>query len=140
MASKVDYSSWFVCTIPYIISPTHTLTRYLLTLLLNKIFLFNCNLPILRFTPLLSLLSLPIVLTTLLSFHARQRPTNSPSIDAIVLANFPIAWFYAFLYYTEVPSLLFVISTIVAAQNHRHWLASFVCFSYIPSHSHHSFS
>jgi hypothetical protein len=37
-----------------------------------------------------------------------------------------MAWFYGFLYYTEVPSLLFVIWTFVAAVEGQHWWAALV--------------
>jgi alpha-1,2-glucosyltransferase len=44
----------------------------------------------------------------------------------VVLSAFPIAWFFGFLYYTDVPSLLSVIITIVAASQGRHWTANMV--------------
>jgi hypothetical protein len=50
----------------------------------------------------------------------------SPTLDAIVLSTFPIAWFFGFFYYTEVPSLVFVVWTIVAASQGNHWLAGLV--------------
>jgi len=48
----------------------------------------------------------------------------TPIPEAVVLSAFPIAWFFGFLYYTDVPSLLFVVTTIVAATEDRHWLAA----------------
>jgi alpha-1,2-glucosyltransferase len=84
----------------------------------------------LRLTPFLSLISLPVLLTHLLSYYQRQRPPISiltPTFQAIVISNFPIAWFFGFLYYTDLPSLLFVIWTVVAASQGNHWLASSVC-------------
>lgn len=102
---------------------------YLLSLVLKRLFLFNCNVPMLRLTTLLSLLSLPIALTRLLCYHKRERPGHSilsPSLEAIVLSAFPIAWFFGFLYYTEVPSVLFVVWTVVAASQGSHWIAALV--------------
>ncbi len=102
---------------------------YILTILLKNLFLFKCTLPTLRLTPLLTLLSLPLALTRLLCYHKRIRPPPSlftPTLDAVVLSTFPIAWFFGFLYYTDVPSVLSVIFTIVAASEGRHWLASMV--------------
>ena len=84
----------------------------------------------LRLTTMLSLLALPIALTPLLSFHKRERPPSSvatPLLEAVILASFPLAWFYGFLYYTEVPSLVSVVSTVVLASQERHWLAALVC-------------
>lgn len=84
----------------------------------------------LRLTTLLTLLALPIALTRLLCYHKRERPPTSffsPTPESVVLSLFPIAWFFGFLYYTEVPSLLFVVWTVVAASNNRHWLAALVC-------------
>ena len=103
---------------------------YLMSLLLKRLFLFNCNVPMLRLTTLLSLLSLPIALTRLLCYHKRERsahPILSPSLEAIVLSAVPIAWFFGFLYYTEVPSVLFVVWTVVAASQGNHWIAALVC-------------
>ena len=103
---------------------------YLLSLVLKRLFLFNCNVSMLRLTTLLSLLSLPIALTRLLCYHKREKsayPILSPSLEAIVLSAFPIAWFFGFLYYTEVPSVLFVVWTVVAASQGKHWIAALVC-------------
>lgn len=101
-----------------------------MSLFLKKIFMFKCSLPMLRLTTVLSLLALPIVLTRLLCYHQRRRPPRAllaPIPEAIVLSAFPIAWFYAYLYYTEVPSLVFVTWTVVAASQGQHWLAALVC-------------
>jgi alpha-1,2-glucosyltransferase len=100
-----------------------------MSLVLKKIFAFKCNLPMLRLTTMLTLLTLPIPLTRLLCFHQRTRPPPSvmtPTPDGVVLAAFPIAWFFGFLYYTDVPSLWFVLSTIATATEGRHWLAALV--------------
>lgn len=100
---------------------------YIMSLLLKRVFLFKCNVAMLRLSTLLSLLALPAALTRLLCYHKRERPPASiivPIFEAIVLAAFPIAWFFGFLYYTDVPSLLFVVATILAATEDRHWLAA----------------
>lgn len=85
----------------------------------------------LRLTTLMTLLALPIVLTRLLCYHKRIRPPSSilaPTSEAIVLSAFPIAWFFGFLYYTDVPSAVFVVWTVVAASHDNHWLAALVRF------------
>ncbi|EIN13671.1 glucosyltransferase [Punctularia strigosozonata HHB-11173 SS5] len=101
---------------------------YILSTILKRIFLLKCTLPVLRLTPLLTLIFLPPVLTLLLAFHKRIRapPIFPPfaNSEATILASFPVAWFFGFLYYTEVPSLLTVVGTVVAAGNQRHWLAA----------------
>ncbi|KAG2350705.1 glycosyltransferase family 59 protein [Suillus weaverae] len=98
---------------------------YMLSVLLHRVFMFKCNLNLLRLTTTLTLFALPLVLTRLLGFHQRRRspPKLAPSIEALVLSTFPIAWFFGFLYYTEVPSLVSVLCTVVAATQHKHWLA-----------------
>ncbi|THU91646.1 glucosyltransferase [Dendrothele bispora CBS 962.96] len=99
---------------------------YLMSLIFKRIFLFKCSLPMLRLTVTLTLLALPLVLTRLLAYQKRTRPPSSffaATPDAVVLSFFPIAWFYGFLYYTEVPSLVFVLGTILAAVTERHWVA-----------------
>ena len=101
----------------------------MLSSVLKKLFMLKCNLPMLRLTPLLSLLALPIALTPLVSYHKRERPPSSlatPLLDAVILASFPLAWFFGFLYYTEVPSLVTVVSSVVLAMQGRHWLAALV--------------
>jgi alpha-1,2-glucosyltransferase len=100
-----------------------------MSVLLKRVFMFKCTLPMLRLTTVLALMSLPIVLTHLVCFHKRIRPPSSllvPTTDALVLGTFPIAWFFGFLYYTEAPSLVFVVWTVVAASQDRHWLAALV--------------
>ncbi|KAI5119916.1 hypothetical protein M0805_000881 [Coniferiporia weirii] len=100
---------------------------YIMSIFLSKLFVFKCTLPILRLTPLVTLLSLPLILTRLLSYQRRERPPRellSPTSDAIALSLFPIAWFFGFLYYTDVPSLAFVLATVVAALQGRHTLAA----------------
>ena len=102
---------------------------YVLSILLKRVFMLKCNLAMLRLTPLLALLALPLVLTRLLCYHKRERPPSSwfsPIPEAVALSSFPIAWFFGFLYYTEVPSLIFVVLTVVAATQHQHWLAALV--------------
>ncbi|KAJ7630545.1 glucosyltransferase [Roridomyces roridus] len=99
---------------------------YLMSFVLKQAFMLKCNVPMLRLTTLLPLLALPLVLTRLLCFYQRERPPSqilAPNLDAIVVSAFPIAWFFGFLYYTEVPSLLFVVGTVVAAMQNDHWLA-----------------
>ena len=91
--------------------------------------MLKCNLSMLRLTPLFTLLILPFALTHLICYHKRERAPPSlftPLPEAVVLSAFPIAWFFGFLYYTEVPSLLFVVLTVVAATQNKHWLAALV--------------
>jgi alpha-1,2-glucosyltransferase len=98
--------------------------------MLKQLFMFKCNLSMLRLTPLLTLLTLPIALTRLIFLHKRERPRGgilSPSPEAIMLSMFPIAWFFGFLYYTEVPGVSLVVWTVVAASQGDHWLAALVC-------------
>lgn len=107
---------------------TITFHRYLMSVFLHRIFMFKCNLAMLRLTTTLTLFALPPVLTRLLAFHQRRRPPPilAPSIEALVLSTFPIAWFFGFLYYTEVPSLVSVLCTVVAATQNKQWLAGLV--------------
>lgn len=103
--------------------------RYLLSLVLRRVFMLKCNLGMLRLTPLLTLAVLPLVLTRLLCYHKRERPPSSlftPISEAVVLSLFPIAWFFGFLYYTEVPSLVFVLLSVVAASQNKHWVSALV--------------
>ena len=83
----------------------------------------------LRLTTMLSLLSLPIALTPLVCYHKRERPPPSlatPVLEAVILASFPLAWFFGFLYYTEVPSVVSVILTVAFASQGKHLQAAMV--------------
>jgi hypothetical protein len=102
--------------------------RYILSVLIHRIFTFRCNMSLLRFTVTLTLLTLPLFLTRLLAFHQRRRPPPllAPTAEALILSTFPIAWFYGFLYYTEVPSLVSVLFTMILATQDRHWSAAVV--------------
>ncbi|KAF9229623.1 glycosyltransferase family 59 protein [Gyrodon lividus] len=95
---------------------------YMLSVLFHRIFMFRCNMALLRLTVTLTLLALPLFLTPLLAFHQRRQlpPLFAPTAEALVLSTFPIAWFYGFLYYTEVPSLVSILLTIILATQHRH--------------------
>lgn len=100
---------------------------YLMSLAMKRIFLFKCNVSMLRLTTMLNLLALPLVLSHLLCHYKRLRPPASllqPIPEAVVLALFPIAWFFGFLYYTETPSLLFVLLTVVSSTSEKHWTAA----------------
>jgi hypothetical protein len=99
-----------------------------LSLALKRVFMFKCNLSMLRLTPMLALLALPPALARVLAFHRRERPPKllTPGAPAVVLAAFPVAWFFGFLYYTELPGLLAVAGTLAAAAQGRHWLAGLV--------------
>ncbi|KAF5392521.1 hypothetical protein D9757_002197 [Collybiopsis confluens] len=115
-----DYATWD----PKITTPPGL---YIMSLLFKRAFMFKCTLPMLRLTTTLTLLALPIFLTRLSCFYRRIRPPSSllePTADSIVWSLFPIAWFFGFLYYTEVPSLLFVVAAVVTAADDRHWLAA----------------
>ena len=48
--------------------------------------------------------------------------------DSFTIASFPIAWFFGFLYYTDVQSLLFVLATLSASNASSHSLAAFLGF------------
>jgi alpha-1,2-glucosyltransferase len=99
-----------------------------MSFIIKKLFLFKCNIPMLRLTTTLTLLALPLALSRLLCYHKRERQRTmlSPLNEAVFLSFFPIAWFFGFLYYTEVPSLLAVVLTVVAASQNQHRLAALV--------------
>lgn len=100
---------------------------YVLSVILKKIFLFKCTIPILRMNNLLLNLLLPPLISYCLAHYRSDRPPRSliePTIESIVISAFPIAWFFSFLYYTELGSLVFVLATILAAGRGAHWLAA----------------
>ncbi|KAG1715800.1 hypothetical protein ID866_1376 [Astraeus odoratus] len=99
---------------------------YVLSVLLHRIFALRCNLSTLRSSVTLILLILPLFVTRLLAFHQRSRPPPLflPTAEAVVLSTFPIAWFFGYLYYTEVPSLVSVLATIIFSIQDQHCLAA----------------
>ncbi|KJA26077.1 glycosyltransferase family 59 protein [Hypholoma sublateritium FD-334 SS-4] len=115
-----EYATWD----PKITTPPGL---YLLSLILKRVFLVKCNVSMLRLTPTLTLMLLPLALTRLLAFHKRVQPPSSvlsPTFEAMALSAFPLTWFYGFLYYTEVPSLLSVVMTVMFATKGWHWGAA----------------
>lgn len=120
MGPKINYSPWAVSSTLFDLArepDLRVVASYVMSLILKRLFLFKCNVQMLRLTTLMTLLALPIVLTRLLCYHKRVRPPSSilaPTSEAVVLSTFPIAWFFGFLYYTDVPSVVFVVWTIIA--------------------------
>lgn len=92
--------------------------------------MFKCRLPLLRLVPALHLLALPPLLYALETYHQRlpRSPDflTSPSISAVALAASPPLWFFGFLYYTDVPGVVFVLSSFVMQANGQNWLAALV--------------
>ena len=125
------YAAGIVCS--FALRPSSSFlirSRYLLSIILSRIFMLKCNIAMLRLTPLLTLLSLPLFLSHLRAFHHRVRAPRrllTTSLEDVVLAAFPIAWFFGFLYYTDIPGLASVLATIVAATKRQNALAGLVC-------------
>ncbi|KAI0828293.1 glucosyltransferase [Trametes gibbosa] len=86
-----DYWTWD----PKITTPPGL---YALSLVLKKVFMLKCNLSMLRLTPLLALMCLPIALTPLISYHKRERP----------------------------PPLVSAVSTVLLAMQGKHWRAALI--------------
>ncbi|QRV91531.1 alpha-1,2-glucosyltransferase [Ceratobasidium sp. AG-Ba] len=81
---------------------------YVLSVLLKKVFLFKCTVPI-------------------LPLYRSDRPPRTllqPTLESIVISAFPLAWFFSFLYYTELGSVVFVLGTVLAAGRGAHLLAA----------------
>lgn len=133
MGPQDHYSTRTVSTFVYstCVENVDVHASYVLTLILKKMFMLKCNLSMLRLTPMLSLAALPVALTSLVCYHKREHPPASittPLLEAVVLASFPLAWFFGFLYYTEVPSVVSVVLTVVYASRGKHWSAAMVRF------------
>lgn len=57
------------------------------------------------------------------------RPTISErkaTISAVVLALYPLHWFFTFLYYTDVAALTTVLAMYLASLKKRYWLSALV--------------
>ncbi|KAF8679668.1 DIE2/ALG10 family [Rhizoctonia solani] len=100
---------------------------YVLSVILKRIFLFKCTVPVLRMNNLLLNLMLPPLISHCLALYRSDRPPRSllqPSIESITISAFPIAWFFSFLYYTELGSVFFVLATMLTAGRGAHGWAS----------------
>ncbi|QRW19387.1 alpha-1,2-glucosyltransferase [Rhizoctonia solani] len=100
---------------------------YVLSVILKRIFLFKCTVPVLRMNSLLLNLMLPPLISHCLALYRSDRPPRSllqPSIESITISAFPIAWFFSFLYYTELGSVFFVLATMLTAGRGAHGWAS----------------
>jgi alpha-1,2-glucosyltransferase len=97
---------------------------------MKRVFLVRCTVPILRLTNCVLLVALPPAISYLLAAIRRQNPPRSviqPTTESIVISCFPVVWFFAFLYYTELGSVLTVLVTVYAAMRGHHWAAGLVC-------------
>ncbi|KAG9097495.1 glucosyltransferase [Ceratobasidium sp. UAMH 11750] len=100
---------------------------YVLSVLLKKVFLFKCTIPVLRMNNLLLNLLLPPLVSHCLALYRSDRPPRTllqPTLESIVISAFPLAWFFSFLYYTELGSVVFVLGTVLAAGHGAHILAA----------------
>lgn len=91
--------------------------------------MFKCRLPLLRLVPALHLMALPILMSILEAYHKRLPPPSDltePSLFSITTAMFPLLWFFGHLFYTDVPSLFFVLASFVAQTRDAPWTAAFV--------------
>ncbi|KAG8763472.1 glucosyltransferase [Ceratobasidium sp. 423] len=74
-------------------------------------------------------LMLPPLISHCLALYRSDNPPRSllqPTLESIAISAFPIAWFFSFLYYTELGSVFFVLATILAAGRGAHILAALV--------------
>ena len=98
-------------------------------MLLKKVFLFKCTIPVLRMNNLLLNLLLPPLISHCLALYRSDRPPRTllqPTFESIAISAFPVAWFFSFLYYTELGSVFFVLATVLAAGRGAHMLAAMV--------------
>ncbi|KAF8316063.1 hypothetical protein DL93DRAFT_786916 [Clavulina sp. PMI_390] len=100
---------------------------YLISVAFKSVFLFRCTLPVLRFTNILLSLLIPPIITRILARVRRESPPESllePTPEALIIALFPVGWFFNFLYYTETGSVLFVLMCFWAALEGKHAAAA----------------
>jgi hypothetical protein len=113
----------------YFLWTSHAWPRYIEASILRYIFMFKCRLPLLRLIPALHLMALPIIISILEAYHKRL-PTPSdltePSLYSITIAMLPPLWFFGHLFYTDVPSLFFVLASFAAQTRDAPWTAAFV--------------
>jgi len=108
---------------------SHARPRYIEASILRYIFVFKCRLPLLRLIPALHLMALPIIISILEAYHKRLHPPSDltePSLFSVTTAMFPPLWFFGHLFYTDVPSLFFVLTSFVAQTRDAPWTAAFV--------------
>src|SRR5258708_26109532 len=91
--------------------------------------MFKCRLPLLRLVPALHLMALPILISVLEAYHKRLPPPSDltePSLFSITTAMFPPLWFFGHLFYTDIPSLFFVLASFAAQAQDAPWTAAVV--------------
>lgn len=97
-----------------------------------KVFLLPCTIPILRLTNVLLLTLLPPFLDRVIASvrldneRMRNRSWLEPSAEALIISSFPVLWFFAFLYYTDVASAISVLVTLYVARSGWHKSAALV--------------
>ncbi|KAG8826024.1 glucosyltransferase [Serendipita sp. 401] len=100
---------------------------YMSAVIIRKIFMFKCRLPLLRLVPALHLLSLPLSLHALELYHQRLPSSQdilTTPLSSVVLASFPPLWFFGFLFYTDVPGIAFVLAAFVMQANGSNWMTA----------------
>lgn len=84
-------------------------------------------------------MALPILISGLEAYHKRLPPPSDltePSLFSVTTAMFPLLWFFGHLFYTDVPSLFFVLASFVAQTRDAPWMAALVRpRNHEPSHS-----
>jgi len=96
---------------------------YIYSIILQRISGAKCSIAFLRSTCTLLLIASPIIFRYFLSAQRQLsslRSSLANTFEAIVLASFPILWFFGFLYYTELPSVVFTVGSFILAQRERH--------------------
>lgn len=113
-------------------------SRYLVSIALRKIFLLPCTIPVLRLTNVLLLNLLPPFLDRVIASvrldneRMRNRSWLEPSAEALIISSFPVLWFFAFLYYTDVASAISVLVTLYVARSGWHKSAVVVSLVHEP--------
>jgi len=52
------------------------------------------------------------------------------TIHAILIALYPVHWFFTFLYYTDVASVTAVLAMYLASVKRQYWFSALVCFPF----------
>lgn len=88
-----------------------------------------CNLAMLRLTNVLLVTAFPPLVDAVITQNRLERRTRSflePSAEALVISSFPLFWFFGFLYYTDVASVVAVLLTLLVSRSGWHKSAAAV--------------
>lgn len=86
-----------------------------------------CSVAVLRSTNGVMAILCSVILYDLIRFLRPGIGEKKTMVYAMVMALYPLHWFFTFLYYTDVASLAAVLAMHLACLKRHYWVSAMVC-------------